>query len=182
MQNSYYVHLKIYFPRYNFDIEITNGHVLITPIQCLSKHTLSVVHELPSATYGIYAHNPYPIDSLKQYLILILSSEKIHDTFSRESMRIFPQTPPHSTIIPSAFLAIMTIIPHISHVQVPITRTCAHPTPNFRTTPPKPTAYKCRFQTRHSDHRQDRKMEAVDAADLRSQFLQVLRSRRSSDG
>lgn len=75
----------------------------------------------------------------------------------------------------------MTIIPHISHVQVPITRTCAHPISNFRTTPPKPTAYKCRFQTRHSDHRQDRKMEAVDSADLRSQFLQVLRSRRSSD-
>lgn len=181
--------------RHNFDFRVKNGNVDITPIPCsIQTHPycrprIGLASPINGRTMLITPMQSAFQNSFSFFFFFcsfffhnFLFRENPWCIFPREKHNNFSQTRPHSIIVYSAFVVIMTIIPYISHVQVPTTHKCANPVPHFRTAPPKSTAYKYRIQTHHSDHRQDREMGTVDVADIRSQFLQVLRSRRSSDG
>ncbi|KAL6985412.1 hypothetical protein U1Q18_018787 [Sarracenia purpurea var. burkii] len=85
----------------------------------------------------------------------------------------------HPTAVLLSLAAIMTHVNHFSHV-----RAVTHQTPCSSSSPSSPV-YKYGRQLILANKRAtvptDRRMESIDAANLRSEFFQVLRSRRSSE-
>ncbi|KAK9273991.1 hypothetical protein L1049_018805 [Liquidambar formosana] len=75
----------------------------------------------------------------------------------------------------------MTHVAHLSHAAPLLHHTCDRNASCVRTSPPR--IYKYRTLTRNNgvSECRDRKMETVEAAKLRCEFLQVLRSRRSAE-
>lgn len=78
-------------------------------------------------------------------------------------------------------VTMMAVMPHICHAQPPTTGTWPPTLPKL-TQGECPVSVNQNQNQNQSDDVREQIREAVDAAELRRQFLQVLQSRRSAEG